>query len=96
MPKEATCRLRREHGECNNPKHTPVEEKTEVKGVGTFEEGAEILEELPVVEVPKALPVFNGKQILRIRNTGHTADAYHCDALDGETPVTIHAPKSIF
>ncbi len=46
---------------------------------------------------PKLLPVWEGKQVLKIRDDGRELkDYYHCDLQDGTTSITAHVPKRLF
>ena len=77
--------------------------KVIVKKAKKVEKAPEEIEEVKKPEVkvaekaPIVLPVYEGKQVVRIRDDGRELkDFYHCDALDGDNRITMHVPKSLF
>lgn len=50
----------------------------------------------PTSEPKKILPIFDGKQIISVLPNKAPKGFVLCEAMDGNTKVTIHVPKSVF
>jgi hypothetical protein len=79
------------------PKAVKKPRAKKVKGVfGNVKPTPDTMELHQATGVPiRQLPVFDGKQILRVLSNPAPKGFVLCEAMDGETKVTIHVPKSL-
>ena len=85
----------RKNSSANTKKDAEAKDKPRTRKVSVHSAEPQAKEvEVNKVEAPKALPVFEGKQVLRVLKDGRETNThYHCD-LEGGT--TGHVPRELF